>query len=90
MIAHVVRPGNSLGVAEEIVGIQSGALSEPPTAAVKIVATLFENDIDDGAAVVAELSRETVVLHLEFLNDFHRRLVVDVGGRAFALFRGAG
>ena len=86
----MIRSGSSLRVVEEIVGIERGTLPEPPAAPMKFVAAFFQNNVDHGAAVVAEFRGEAVVLHFELLNDFDRRLIVDVGRCAFALFRGAG
>ena len=40
------------GVAEEIVGVERRALAEPPTAAVKLIPTFFEDKIDDGAPLL--------------------------------------
>ena len=53
----------------------------------KLVRALLQHHVDDGAPVVAELGREAVVLDFELLHDLDRRLVVDVGVAAFALFR---
>ena len=55
----------------------------------KGVRALLQHHIHDGTAVVAELGGEAVVLDLEFLHDFDRRLVVNVGVATFALFRRA-
>ena len=41
--------------------------------------------IDDGAAVVAILRGEAVVLHLDFLQRLDRGLVIDIGGAPLAL-----
>src|SRR6516164_5316597 len=81
---------NALSIVEEIIRVQGRALAEPPTAAVKLVAAFLEDDVHHGAAVVAEFSRETVVFDLELLNDFDRRLIVDVGGGSLTLLRRAG
>ena len=78
LIASVIGLGDALGVAEKVVGIEPRTLAEPPTAAVEPVAALFQDDIDDGAAVVAEFRGEAVVFDFEFLNDFDRGLVLDV------------
>src|SRR5882757_5218954 len=90
LIAQMVRSGSALRVVEEIVGVERGTLSKPPAAAVKFIAALLQYDVDDGAAVVAELRGEAVVLHFELLNDLDGGLIVDVGCGAFALFRSAG
>ena len=90
LIADVIGLGDAAGVVEEVVGVESRALAVPPAAAVKIVGAFLEDDVDDGAAVVAVFGGEAVVLDFEFLNDFDGGLVVDVGGAAFALFGGAG
>src|SRR5262249_39968077 len=90
LVTDVVGFWHAAGVVEEVVGIERGALAVPPTAAVELIRSFFEDDVDDGAAVVAVFGGEAVVLDFEFLNDFDRWLVVDVGGAAFALFRGAG
>src|SRR5882724_2571115 len=44
----------------------------------------FGHDADHRAAVVAVLGGEAVVLQLELLNGFHRRLVLYVSGTALA------
>ena len=38
----------------------------------KLVGALLQHHVDDGAAVVAELGREAVVLNLELLHDLDR------------------
>src|ERR1044071_1391043 len=53
----------------------------------KCIAPLFEHHIHNGAAIVAKLRRETVVLDLKLLNDLHGRLVINVGVASFALLR---
>src|SRR5205807_9672385 len=74
---------------EEITSIKVGALPVPPAAAVKVVRTLLQHHVHDGAAVVAELGGKAVVLNLELLHDLDRGLVVHVGVAALALFRRA-
>src|SRR5262245_40062038 len=56
----------------------------------KAVPTLLQDNIHHRAAVVAILRRKAVVLYFEFLDDLNRRLVIDIGGCAFALLRRAG
>ena len=82
--------GDALRVIEEIIRIQRGSLPKPPTTAMKLIAALFEHNIDNRAAVVSKLGGEAVVLNLELLDDLNRRLVVNVRRCALALFRGAG
>ena len=55
----------------------------------KIVRTLLQHHIHDRAAVIAELGGKAIVLNFELLHDLDRRLVVDVGVAALALFRRA-
>ena len=74
---------------EKVAGIGSGALSKPPAASVEFVGATFQHHVYNGAAVIAEFGGEAVVLNLELLNDLHRRLVINVAGRAFSLFRRA-
>jgi hypothetical protein len=51
---------------------------------VELIAARFHDDVDHGPAVVAELRGKVVIYHLELLDGLDRRLVVDVGGGAFA------
>jgi hypothetical protein len=55
----------------------------------QFVATLFHNNVDYRATVVAELRSKAVVLYLAFLNKFDCGLLVDVGCCAFLLLRSA-
>src|SRR5215467_2356386 len=80
---------NPLRVIEEIICVQRGPLPKPPTAAMKLIAAFFKDDIDNCAAVVSKLRREAVVLNLELLHDLNGRLVVDIRRCALALLRGA-
>ena len=86
LISYVVR---FFAGVEEVASVEIGSLTVPPAAAVKIVSTLFQHHVHDGAAVIAELGSKAVVLNLKFLNNLDRRLIVDVGISALALFRGA-
>ena len=86
LIPHVV--GLFAGV-KVVAGIKCRPLPVPPPAAVEGVRALLQDHVHDGAAVVAELGGKAVVLDLEFLHDLDRRLVVDVGVSALALFRRA-
>ena len=55
----------------------------------KSVGSLLEHHIQNRAAIVAELGAEAIVLQLEFLHDFHGRLVVHIAITAFTLLRSA-
>src|SRR5579864_6521912 len=70
---------------KEIARIGACPLPEPPAAAVEIVRSALQSHVYDRAAVVAKFRGEAVVLDLEFLNDLHRGLVIDVAGCAFTL-----
>src|SRR5215469_6032382 len=85
LIPGMVRLWNSLCIVEKVVGIEGRPLAEPPTTAMKLVSSFFENYVYHRTAVVSELCREAVVLHLEFLNNFHGRLIVDVRCCALSL-----
>ena len=52
----------------------------------KLVPSLPQYHVYDGAAIVPVLGGEAVVLNFEFLDDLNRGRVVDVGIAAFALF----
>src|ERR1041385_7573135 len=56
----------------------------------KLVGSLLHDNIHNRAAIVPILRGEAIVLYFEFLNSFHRRLVINVRGRTLALFRRAG
>ena len=84
LIAQVI--GFLAGV-EEIARIEYRALAIPPAAAVKFVCALLQHNVHQRTAVVSILGGEAVVLHLEFLNDFDRGLVINVGVAAFSLLR---
>src|SRR5436305_1063032 len=72
---------------EEVARIKVGSLPVPPAAAMKCVGTLLQHHVHDRAAVISELRRKAVVLYFEFLHDFDRGLVIDVGVATLALFR---
>src|SRR5437764_887936 len=72
---------------EEISGVGTGALPEPPAAAVIVIRAALEGHIHYRAAIVPELCRKTVVLDFEFLDHLNRGLVIHVTGRALPLFR---
>src|SRR5215468_2223840 len=86
LIAQVIRLVSAI---EIVSGVEVRALSVPPTAPVKLVGALFQNDVDEGPTIVAVLRRKAVVLNLELLHDLDRGLVVNVRVTAFALFRRA-
>src|SRR5262249_52243769 len=86
LIAHVIR---LVARIEIVSGVEVRALSVPPTAPVKLVGALFQNDVDEGPTVVAVLRRKAIVLNFELLHDLDRGLVVNVRVSAFALFRRA-
>src|SRR5258708_25096332 len=71
---------------EEISGVGTSALPEPPAAAVIIIRAALKGHIHYRAAIVPELCRKTVVLDFEFLDHFNRGLVIHVTGRALSLF----
>src|SRR5262249_48478852 len=83
LIPDVIR---FLAGVEEVPGISCRPLAVPPAAAVESVSSLLEHHIHDGAAIVSELRRETVVLHFEFLHDLDGRFVIDARITAFSLF----
>src|ERR1700730_8433252 len=83
------RFGNSGLIAEEIVGIQGISLAEPPTTAVNLVAALLHHNVENRTAVVAVFCGETIVLHFELLDDFHRRRIVHIGVSTLPLLRRA-
>ena len=81
-------PRQILGI-KEIARVDPGALQEIPAAAVERVGSALHHHVDHGAAVVAELRREAVVLDFHFLHALDQRLVINVRVSSFALFRRA-
>src|SRR5580704_5420600 len=71
---------------QEIAGVDPWALQEIPAAAMELVASALHDHVDHGAAVVAELRREAVVLDFHFLHALDQRLVVNVGVSSLSLF----
>src|SRR5207253_2800502 len=86
LVAHVI---GLFSAVEIVTRVKSCSLAVPPTAAVEFVGALLQHNIDHGSTVVAELCGEAVILHLEFLNDLHGRLVIDVGVATLTLLRRA-